>query len=186
MLEAVAKRYASALFELARDAGRIEEIDKQSEMLLAVFADGQVKQFFALPQISVQAKKGVLDKQFSGKLDMGLLNLLKLLVDKNRIAQLESILEYYNWLTDQFRGVEDVTLVTAVPLEQAQVDEIIGQVKRFSSVPELRIHTEVDDGVIGGVKVLLGRNLVIDGTISTRLRQMRDRLVRYRHAGVGA
>lgn len=186
MLGAVAKRYAGALFELALESGRLEEIDNQSEMLLEVFADRGLLTFFQAPQISAEQKKGVLDKRLKGQLDASLLNLLKVLVDNNRADALVDILRYFNLMTDQHRGVEDVTLVSAVPLQQAQVDAIVAQVKRFSRADDLRVAAEVDDGVIGGVKVLLGESQVIDGTVSTRLRELRDRMVRFRHSGTGS
>lgn len=186
MLSAVAKRYAAALFEIARDARRIELLDKQTEMLQAVFAAEDVLAFFNAPQVTAQAKKGVIDKRLSGVLDPALVNLLKVLVDHGRMNVLPEILEYFNLMTDAHCGVEDVTIVSAVPLEQAQLDAITAEMKRFSAVDNLRVKTEVDDGIIGGVKVLLGSNFVIDGTVSTRLRELRDRLVRYRHRGVGA
>lgn len=186
MLSAVAKRYSAALFEIARDGSKIEEIDKQTELLMAVFGAADVRMFFDAPQITAQAKKAVIDKRLAGELDPALVNLLKVLVDHGRMNILAEILEYFNLMTDEHRGVEDVTIVSAVPLEKAQVDAITAQMQRFSAVPSLRVNTEVNDGIIGGVKVLLGSNFVIDGTVSTRLRELRDRLVRYRHTGTGA
>ncbi len=185
MLSAVAKRYAAALFEIARDGSKIELLDKQTELLQAVFGADDVQAFFNAPQIATQAKKAVIDKRLGGQLDPALINLLKVLVDHGRMNLLPEILEYFNLMTDAHRGMEDMTIVSAVPLQQAQLDAITAQMQRFSAVPSLRVKTEVDDGVIGGIKVLLGGNFVIDGTVSTRLRELRDRLTRFRHTGVG-
>jgi F-type H+-transporting ATPase subunit delta len=183
---AVAKRYAMALFELAVETGRLREIDDQAKMLRPLFAERRLKDFLLSPRIPAADKKRVLDSVLGARIDRVLLNLLKLLVDKRRMAYMPDIMRHYDILTDQRLGVEEVTVVSAVPLTDEQRSQIIARVKRFSSYGELRERYEVDSGVLGGVKVRLGENLVLDGTLSSRIRQMRERLYRYRHRGVGA
>jgi F-type H+-transporting ATPase subunit delta len=109
-----------------------------------------------------------------------LVNLLKLLVDKNRTAALEQILDYFDLLTDEDQGVEEVTLVSAVPLSDEQREQIVGELKRFSAYGSLRVETAVDPALIGGVLVRLGRNQVIDGTVASRFDALRSRVDRRR------
>ncbi|MCH7471476.1 ATP synthase F1 subunit delta [bacterium] len=186
MLTPVAKRYASALFLIAQELGRVEEMDGQAKILERLYDDAKVKKFFTAPHVSSVTKKRVLDKQFGGKVDKELLNLVKLLIDKRRISQLPGVMRYFDILTDQVKGVEEVTIVSAVPLSGEQLEAVVEAARRFSAYGKLRVITEVAPGVIGGLKVRLGDNLVIDGTISNRLRQMRERMYRFRHRGVGA
>ncbi len=82
MAGVVAKRYAYALFELARDQGIVEVIDEQAAVLEAVFADKQIEAFFASQRIGAAEKKQVMGRQFSPRFHPLLLNLLKLLIDK--------------------------------------------------------------------------------------------------------
>lgn len=183
---AVAKRYAMALFELALDSGRVEQLDDQAKVLEQLFADRQVKGFFLSPRIPADQKKQVLERQLAGHLDIALLRLCKLLIDKRRIEFLPEIMREFDVLTNKHIGIEDVTIISAVALTEPQRDAIVAIVSRFSAYGKLEVHTEVDSGVLGGVKVRLGENVVIDGTISSRLRVMRDSLYRYHHSGVGA
>ncbi|HES57950.1 MAG TPA: ATP synthase F1 subunit delta [Firmicutes bacterium] len=186
MLQAVAKRYASALFEIALERGILESFDDQAYMLEVVFSDSLVKNFFGSPRISDSEKKAALDKQFTDRVEQPLLHLLKLLVDKRRILYVVPIMRYFDHLTDVHRGVEEATVVSAVELSEAQRDEIVAELKRFSEYGQLRIKTEVDRGVIGGVKVQLGDHLVLDGTVSSRLNEMREQLTQFMHRGTGA
>jgi F-type H+-transporting ATPase subunit delta len=186
MLQAVAKRYAFALFQIADERGALERFDDQAHMLEEVFADNLVRNFFGSPRIADSEKKAALDKLFTGMLERELLYLLKLLVDKRRILYVTAIMRYFDHLTDIHRGVEEVTLVSAVDLNESQRDEIVAQLKRFSAYDKLRIRTEVDRGVIGGVKVQLGDHLVLDGTVSSRLAEMREKLTAFMHRGTGA
>jgi F-type H+-transporting ATPase subunit delta len=183
---AVAKRYAAALFEIALEQGRMQELDQQARMIEPLFKDRLLRDFFLSPRINAEAKKRVVEARLKDQVDRVLLNLIKLLIDKRRIGFLPDIMRYFDFLTDQRLGVEDATIVSAVPLTPQQRDEIVSEIKRFSSYGELRVKCEVNSRVLGGVKVKLGDHLVLDGTLSSRLAEMRRRLYMYRHRGTGA
>jgi len=185
MIGAVARRYATALYQIALQHGMVDEIDNQAQALENVFDDKLLRDFFTSPRIPPQKKKQVLIDKLAGRLHPAMLALLKLLIDKKRITELPQIMRFYDVLTDRFHGVEDVTVVSAVPLSLQQQEEVVANVKRFSQFGDFRKKFEVDRGVIGGIKVRLGDNLVIDGTVSSRLREMHDSMIRYRHRGVG-
>lgn len=185
MLGAVAKRYAEALFQVALELGRIQEIDAQAQQIEPLFDDRETRDFFTSPQIPAHIKKQAIEASLAGRVDQPLLNLIKLLIDKNRISQLPQVMRYFDTLTDQRLGVEEATVVSAVPLSTAQLAAIVDQAKRFSSYNALRVKTEVDGGILGGVKVRLGDHLVLDGTVSERLSQLKRRLLVYQHRGTG-
>lgn len=186
MLQAVAKRYALALFDIALEKGELERYSDEAHMLEVVFVDRLARTFFTSPRISDGDKKAVLEKLFAGQVAQELLNLLKLLIDKHRIAYVNPIMRYFDHLTDVHRGVEEVTLVSAVELNDEQREAIVAELKRFSAYDKLRVRTEVDEWVIGGVKVQLGDHMVVDGTVANRLDQMREKMLAFMHRGTGA
>jgi len=183
---AVAKRYAMALFEIGQSQGKLELLDGQAKQLAQVFGDKRVLQFATHPRIPVEQKKAVLATRLGGGFDPVLLNLLRLLIDKKRIGLLLQILRWFDQMTDEASGVEGVTIVSAVPLSDEQCREILTGIKRFSAYGDLRVETKVDPSLLGGVEVRLGDNLVLDGSVASRLKALRDRLVKYRHRGLGA
>jgi len=186
VLDTVAKRYATALFEIAREGGFIERIDAEAEVIERICEDREVMTFFTFPRIPATAKKQAVDKLFAPQFDRSIVNLLKLLIDKNRINALPAIMRYFDVLTDRYRGVEVASITSAVELDDGQVAAIVTELKRFSDYDNLEIKTEVDPDILGGISVRLGENLVIDGSVSARLEEMRNRLYRYRHKGTGA
>jgi F-type H+-transporting ATPase subunit delta len=145
-----------------------------------------VRAFLANPHIADDRKRQVVERQLADIVDRDLLNLLKLLIDKRRTEFIVEIMAEYDNLTNDHRGVEDVRIVSAVPLSEDQRQRIVDEVRRFTSYGDLRVETEVDTGVLGGVKVFLGPNVVIDGTVSSQLYQMRSQLMRFEHRGVSA
>lgn len=176
MLSTVAKRYAQALFAVVQEAGRVEKADADAKLLKHLFDDRQVKAFLTSPQIPAEKKKAAIQNRLGDKLDPLLINLLKVLIDKHRIAELPQIMEFFDILTDQSRGVEEATIVSAVPLSDEQKQAILQQLVRFSAYGQLRVRSHVDPAVLGGVMVRLGRNLVLDGTVASRLEALRGRL----------
>jgi F-type H+-transporting ATPase subunit delta len=175
-----------ALFEVGQAQGKLELLDGQAKQLAQMVGDKQVLQFATHPRIPAEQKKAALATRLAGSFDPLLLNLIRLLIDKKRVGLLLEILRWFDQLTDAASGVEGVTIVSAVPLSDEQQREIVAGIKRFSAYGELRVQTKVDPALLGGVEVRLGDNLVLDGTVASRLRQLRDRLYKYRHRGLGA
>jgi F-type H+-transporting ATPase subunit delta len=183
---AVAKRYALALFDAGREQDKLELLDAQAKQLAVVFHDPLVRRFAGHPRIPASSKKDVLAGKLAGRFDTLLLNLVRVLVDKNRITALPEILHWFDLLTDQASGIENLTLLSATELSPAQRDQIVELSRRFSEYDNLRVETQVDPRLLGGVEVRIGGHLVLDGTVASRLQGLRDRLYKYRHRGVRA
>ena len=186
MQGAVAKRYALALFEAGDHAGRLEVLDAQAKQLVSIFHDPLVRRFAGHPRIAAASKKQVLADKLGGQFDPLLLNLIRVLVDKNRISALTEILQWFDRLTDQASDIEDVTIRSAVELTPAQRDQIVELSRRFSEYHNLRVETQVDPLLLGGVEVKIGGHFVLDGTVSRRMHELRDRLYQFRSRGLGA
>ncbi|MCB1218590.1 MAG: ATP synthase F1 subunit delta [bacterium] len=186
MLGAVAKRYATALFEMTLERGTMEAVDAQAQVLEDVFKDRQIRDFLTSPQVPSASKKELIRSQLRGRIDDTLLTLVLLMIDKNRIQALPDTLRYFDHLTDMHRGVEEITIISAVPLSAEQKQSIVDGVKRYSDYGDLGVTEKVDPAVLGGVKVQLGDHLVIDGTLAHRLGQLRERMLDYRRSLAGA
>jgi F-type H+-transporting ATPase subunit delta len=176
--QAVARRYAEALLSLAKEQGLVDKMEAESKLLGELFADRELRAFFGAPQIDSGRKKEVLNKALQGRVSPLVINLAKLLVDKGRILYLPEIMREFDAMTDELRGVEEVSIVSASPLNAQQVEAIKANVQHFSARPSLRVNTEVDPSLIGGVLVRLGSR-VLDGSLATRLGDMRQSLGKY-------
>jgi len=183
--EAVARRYAEALLDLAQEHGALERLEAESKLLASLFDDKQLRAFFNSPQIPRERKNDALARALRGKVDPMLLNIARLLVDKGRIGYLPQIMREFNSMTDELRGVEAVTIVSAQPLSAEQVQSIQANVQRFTSRQSLRVETELDPSLLGGVLVRLGSR-VLDGTLASRLEGLRQRLSKVQLSGAGA
>lgn len=181
MLETrVAKRYATALFNQAMQRDIVEEVDYELHQLERVFAAPKLMRFLTHPEIEVRKKREVLHRALSGRVRPIVASLVELMLRKHRIHEFPAVARYYDLLTDRLRGVEEITVISAVELDDADYREILGKMVAHSAYPKLRLVKRVRPEIIGGVIIELGRDKVIDASVRTRLNQLRRRLVKYR------
>lgn len=177
----VARRYGVALFRLAVEIGRLEEIDEQCRALETVFKDKELMRFLLQPQLSKDKKRAFITKAFRDKVHPAVFSLMQLLLEKGRIGLAANVFDFFDLLTDRHRGIEEVTIITALKADDDYVRRLTEMLKKFSEYPDLRVATEIDESIIGGAKVYLGRHTVIDGSLSARIQDMKEKLLVYRN-----
>ncbi len=174
-----AKRYAVALFESARAKNLVDEIDAQLETLQVAFSDPKLLTFLEQPQITMKEKFSFIDRTFGGKVNPLVTSTIKLLLRKRRIRHFPAICSYFDYLSDQMRGIEEVGIVTAVALADEDYEEILEKLRKYSTFGKLRLVKKVKPEIIGGIIIELGRDRVMDMSIGSRLREVRKRLIKF-------
>lgn len=170
----IARRYAKALFEVAAEHNRVDEQEQELQQVVEVIqANEGLRRVLASNRVGLDQKKAVLDELFKG-LSEHTRNLLRVVVDKQREAALPEILEAYIELADRQRGVVPVEVRSAVPLDDATLNDIAERLKS-QGVPKARFSTRVEPELIGGLVLRIGDKLY-DGSVRTRLRRLKQRL----------
>jgi F-type H+-transporting ATPase subunit delta len=169
MSEAVAKRYASALFEVVQEKGlSIDKVETELQTVNQIVAGHKdLKVVLNHPQIGREDKKALLEGIFKNEVSQEVLNLLKVLVDGGREGVLEDLKEQYIAIANEHRGIVDMTVTTASPLTKEDEEKLAAAFSRHLN-KQLRIHAKVDPKVIGGVLVKIG-NRLYDGTLAGKL-----------------
>lgn len=175
MSEAVAKRYAGALFEVAKGRGSIDQVEKDLQTVSSVVSGHQdLKVVLSHPQIGREDKKALLENIFKSEVSQEVLNLLKVLVDRSREDILNDLKEQYTAIANEHRGIIDMTVTTANPLTEEEEQKLADAFSRHLN-KQLRIHSKVDPKVIGGVLVKIG-NRLYDGTLAGKLNRFSKEL----------
>lgn len=177
----VAKRYAEALFQAAAEKNLIEQVDRDMEPAFIALSDPKFLTFLEQPQITYSEKSKLIDKVFSGMVNPLVISLVKLLLRRARIRHFPAVKSYFDYLTDQMRGVEEIGVVTAVPLADEDYLEILDKMRKYSHFKELRLVKKVKPEILGGVIIELGRGRVMDMSLRTALLDIKRRLVKHRH-----
>jgi F-type H+-transporting ATPase subunit delta len=170
----LAKRYAQALIDLAREEKRVEEVAGQVGSLAAAFdpASGLVE-FFSNPTIPSQAKGEALEQLLAGAGASGLAaDFARLLLAKNRLLGLPEIVRAYGDLWDGLQNRVRARLVTALPLGAEETERARKALAALSG-KDVVLAVEVDPGIIGGLVAYVGSQ-VYDGSVKNQLIQFAD------------
>lgn len=169
--ETVARRYALAVFELAREADAVPAVGKDLRMLGdAVYDDDATKNFFLAPIIDRKEKERVLSAAFSGKVHEVALHTLLLLVRKRRESLLSEIVRQYAALEQQARGAEPLLITSAHRLSSEELRTLVGQLEKIYA-KKFDVEQKIDPSLIGGVRIMMGDRR-IDGSVEGRLEEL--------------
>jgi ATP synthase F1 delta subunit len=163
--------YANALFEVARDKGKLDEVREQLDQFAdALDGDRDLQVFFFSPYLSSAEKREGMKRAISGA-EPELINFLELLVEKQRMPEIFRIRRELDELWKRENRRIDVTVTSAVELDPAVVGRIGEEVERQTG-EEVDLSSRVDDGILGGIVLQVG-NMVLDASIRSRLEKLR-------------
>jgi len=165
----LAGRYASALFDLARESNAIDSVQKSLSVLKAALADSaDLAALVSSPVVGrSDAAKAIAAVAKALKLDSLTAKFLGVLADNRRLADLSGMIDAYNAIVAAHRGEVTAKVTSAHPLSAEQLKALAANLKTRVG-RDVQIATTVDPAILGGLVVQLGSQL-IDGSIRTRL-----------------
>jgi ATP synthase F1 delta subunit len=167
----VARVYADALFDVAREKGKLDQIGGQlGEFVDALEGDRDLQVFFFSPYFSSAEKVEGLRRAIDGA-DPELVNFLELLIEKNRMTEIFRIRRQFEQLWKQENKRIDVTVTSAVELDSEVVEKIGEEIERQTG-RKAELASRVDDEILGGIVLQVG-NMVLDASIRSRLEKLR-------------
>jgi F-type H+-transporting ATPase subunit delta len=175
---AAARRYARALFALAREEDRIEAIQRELQQLSALLAESaELHDALFRPLHPVAERRAVL-RDVSERLGASptVQNFFTFLVDQRRLVDFEGIREEFGRLADEAAGRTKASVVSATPLS----DEERERLQRALSARTdrtIELDVAVDPSLLGGAIASVGA-LVFDGSLRTQLTQLRASLTK--------
>jgi F-type H+-transporting ATPase subunit delta len=168
----LAGRYASALFDLARDQRQIESVATSLDALAQALLDS--KDFNELVTSPLVSREEA-GKAFGALApDLGLdpitANFLGVLARNGRKNELRNVIRAYRRLAAEHRGETTAEVITARPLNDDQLTALRQQL-RARAGRDVAIEAEVDPTILGGIVVKLGSQQV-DASIRTKLNRL--------------
>jgi F-type H+-transporting ATPase subunit delta len=178
---AVAHRtYARALFEAAKEEGRLERVQEElGDFAASVGEVEQLRSVLESPELESRTKAGLIDDVL-GKADPLVRNFVRLLVEKGRAAELAEIAREFEALVAREQGILDVELTTAVELSQKDFDQLVERVGKASG-RKVRASRAVDPSLVGGLVLQVGSRRM-DASIRGRLDRLQQELTTRRSA----
>ena len=175
---AAARRYARALFGLAKEDHRTGEVRSELDSLAALFdASADLREALLTPLYPVKERPGVLSKvaELEG-LSSLVTNFYSYLIEQRRLVDFPGIREEFIRLVDVDSGVITAQVVSASPLDPQRQNRLRRALSERTGL-DVRLEVEVDESLIGGVVANVG-DLVFDGSIRTQLESLRANLTK--------
>ena len=176
--ERTARRYAKALYDVAREAGATEAVGQEIEQVAAVLArDAAAHDVLTRPWIKPADRRGVAmaigQKVGTRKLVQDFVGLV---AERGRADHLPEIVAAYQTLVDAELGRARAQVRTAVALTAGEKQQLSGKLERALG-KRIILEEQVDATLLGGFVAQVG-SLILDGSLDGQLARMRQRLAR--------
>jgi F-type H+-transporting ATPase subunit delta len=173
-LATVARPYAEAAFELARDQNALPVWSQMLRFASTVVADPRVSAALDNPKLSTGDKESLLLSIAGDRVSGDGRNFLRVLIESDRVKLLPEIQSMFDDLKDSAESVAKATIETAFPLSDAQLAELKTALeRRFKKKIEATVIE--NRALIGGARVSVGDE-VIDGSVQAKLAAMSTQL----------
>jgi len=165
----IARPYAEAAFDLARDADELPSWSDALRRLATVVDTESARELIGNPGLTNE-QVAQLVSDASGQLGAEQANFVRVLADNERLAVLPEIAGLFERLRNAHEGVLDAQIRSAYPLVQQQIDDIVATLaEKYGR--RIKASVTVDANLIGGVAVKIGDE-VIDASVRGKLARM--------------
>jgi F-type H+-transporting ATPase subunit delta len=169
----VSGRYATALFELARDEKSIDAVKADLDRFAAMLAESDdLKRLVRSPVFAAdtQAKAlgAVLDKAEISGISA---NFLKVLTANRRLFAVSDVIRAFNALVAKFKGEATADVTVADALSEKNLDALTVALKSVTG-KDVTLNVNVDPSIIGGLVLKLGSRMV-DSSVRTKLNSIK-------------
>jgi F-type H+-transporting ATPase subunit delta len=170
-MEEIARVYAEALFQVAKQKGKLDAIREQlAQVADALESDRDLAVFFFSPYFSSAETRDGIARAIAGA-EPELTNFLELLVEKHRMPVIFRMRRRFDEMWAEENRQLDVTLTSAVELDPEVVERVGAEIERQTD-RKVQLRSQVDGDLLGGLVLQVG-NMVLDASIRNRLERLR-------------
>ncbi len=178
----IARPYARAAFDIANEAGALDAWAEALAAAAAVAANEDAQHVLSSPEMSDAARVELVTEIGSSMPGAALFaderfrSLLRLLAENDRLVALPEISAQFESLKAEAENKVDVTVVSATSVEPELAQKMTQALeRRLGRRVDLTI--EIDETLLGGA-IIRAEDMVIDGSVRTRLQRLTETLVR--------
>lgn len=169
MAELMEKQYAEVLFEVANELDAVEQVNDNFSYITTILTENaKVRTLLEHPDLDAEEKKEILAS-------FVLLKLLNIFVEKGSEDALYSVQEKFKAISEERQGVAVGQVYTAVPLSEDEIKKLEESLSvKFNKT--VKLTNEVDETIVGGVKVQIG-DKVYDSSVKSQLDRISSNLL---------
>jgi F-type H+-transporting ATPase subunit delta len=173
----IPRRYARALLSAATEsAADLDQIHEQLEELVALLQNPQLREVATHPSYTRAERRAVIDRLMDllGMRQTLGVNLVKLLVDRDRLSYLPDIARLFRDQADAASGRVRGKWMTAVPVDPGLMKQLERNLEKLTQ-RKVALEAQVIPAMLGGAAARIGA-LLYDGSLRSQLEDLRQRL----------
>jgi F-type H+-transporting ATPase subunit delta len=172
----IASPYARALFDFSVEKNIMHQITADFQNLETFLTEtAELIEYLSNPIVSQSAKLEVLTKTLESQINTETFKFLTILVKRNRINVLPSIIETYLELVYETASIKMIEVSTAIEFTDTQKTTLIKKLKELTNAREIRLVISVDPSLIGGF-LIKTESKVINFTVKNQLEELAKHL----------
>ncbi len=170
-----ARRYAQAAFDIAQEQNTLAVWDVDLRIVQQTLeGNASLTRVLDSPETSPVEKERLVERLFSASLSPLAYNFIRVLLHHRRLMLAPQIQEAFEELYLEAQGIAYADVTTAIPLTTDEETNVVASLSKLTG-KQIKLRTHVDPEIIGGILARVGDQL-IDGTVTTQFRQLRNRL----------
>lgn len=178
MAKLVSKTYGDALYELGVEQNNLDELYREVMLVVRVLNENpKFSKIMNHPKIVKEEKEAVMEEAFKGRVCDELTGFLKLIISKNRYADIDAILNYFILRYKEYKKIGIAYVSTPLPLNEIQKSEIMDCLIRTTSYEQMEMSYEIDPSLIGGMVIRIG-DKVVDSSVKSKLNALSKELMK--------
>ena len=173
--------FVDALLDVAKKKGTFEQVEKDLDLVCNVITKfDNFRKILFHPSVTRDEKKKLIKKVFGEAVSDLTRNFLNLLVDRRNEGILEFIPEVYKGVVDEKKGFLKAKVQTVIPLTGERLNTLKKRLDKLTG-KMVEIEAVQDSNILGGMVIQIG-NRMVDGSVASRLKNLKTRLMEIRTA----
>ena len=166
----VAQTYAEALFSLGLEEKKLAKLQDEGKALSEIIEDNEDFLLLLDSRFMTREERQDIASKILKDFDEDIVSFVKVLIVNNRINYIKDVLQAFNSLCNEYKGVKEGLIYSAFPLTKETINKIKNKISQIEKM-DVELISRIDPSLIGGVKVVINSH-VYDGSIKNQLEKM--------------
>lgn len=166
----IAQTYAEALFSLGLEEKKLTKLQDEGKALSEIIHDNEDFLLLIDSRFMSREERQNIASKILKDFDEDIVNFVKVLIANNRTNYIKDVLEAFNSLCNEYKGVKEGLIYSAFPLNKETINKIKNKISQIEGM-DVELISRIDPSLIGGVKVVINSH-VYDGSIKNQLEKM--------------
>lgn len=177
MAKLVSKTYGEALFEIAMEANKADELLAEVQQVGAILKENpEFDKLMMHPGVSKADKLTAMENVFKGRVSDELTGLMEIVIQKERYSQLQEIFTYFIARVKEEKGIGVAYITSAVPLTKEQQAATVAKLLETTKYRSIETKFKVDESLIGGMVIRIN-DRVVDSSVRSKLNDLTRQLL---------